>query len=224
MEIQKQKAQNVDLFILIFFMASASISLAQNKLEGTYCVDYSMNDIYKCIEFQENRTFEYHTGGDLGDENYGMGQFSFDNGFLILDYNNTPPKEAGYFKYSYWENKGDSMGIVLKAMNKNDMKNVNVLVLPENVILKTNEDGRVEFKIKKSNQTNRLIVSALGYQKLEIVLSNPYNYNIQAHLEKAYTGNPIKDQIDTLKILELNKSFFKTKNQNGKIINWVRQE
>ncbi len=226
MEILKQKAPNVNLFVLAYFMVSASISIAQVKLEGTFCVDYDLNDVYRCLEFQGEGKFEYHTGSDLGDESYGMGQFSFDKDYLILDYNDTPPKEAGYFKYSYWESKSDSMEIVLRGrnLNKINIRNGNVLVLPENYILKMDGEGKLGFKIKKGAKANKLIVSSLGYKKLEIVLNHPYNYNIQAYLEKAYEGNPIKNQRDTLRIVEVGESFFKTKSKNDEIINWTKHE
>ena len=213
-------------FILFLLTIYSNLLFSQNKIEGKYCKEYGIKDTYHCYTFFKNGEFKLESGGDLGNDYYGKGDFLLNENSLILNYNKTEPAELSYYRTEFWRNNKDSIELNFQIMNMENLKipYANVAILSNKTGIITNENGNGKMKLKKSNENCEITVSYIGYQECKIKIKQNNNYNFKIYLTKGFTGVPIKNQTETLEILELTDKYFKTKSINDNIIIWNKIE
>lgn len=225
-QIPIPKGQSVSFILaVIFFLIVLKIN-GQSKFEGTYCINYTLKDIYTCITFYEKGTFEYKTGGDLGNTFYGNGFYQFKNNFLKLDFNKTDTKDIGYHNSSFWKNEKDSISInfnIASAIGE-AIAGANVIVLSEKTGATSDEKGNSTINLRKTEENYKFTVSCLGFDTYEFFLDGNYNYQVSIVLQTFEPGIPIKDQVMIFEILEFSDQLIKTKNGNGRDGLWERVE
>ncbi len=224
-----RKVQNVTKLLFLFYLILIC-SNGYGQLKGNYCIDYALHYNYDCIRFYDNNLFEYHTGADLGDFYFGRGEYKIIGNNLILNYNKTSPLELGYYLTKIWTNSKDSINVNMTTMTL-DKKPVPYLSitfsdsLAKNGVngIATDRDGRGSIIFKKDRKNINLFLTGVGYKSQNITISKYYNYRLNVYiLEDKGQGIPIKGQIDTLKIVDLKKDYFKVEEKNGKITVWKK--
>lgn len=221
MEIPKLKVPNVS--ILLIFMIFTICSHSQ--ISGTYCLVYELKDFSTCLKFNEDGTFEYEQIGHLGVQQYGKGDFRISRESLTLDYGKTKPKKATFYRYEFWDAQKDSIILNFKVMdlNSNIMPNSSIIVdLEKEIGLKTGSKGLAKITLKKSEESNKIIINSLGYNTSKFKLQKSLSYYIEIYLAKT-GGIPIKDKIEYFEIIENNDDSLKIKDKTGKVILWERQ-
>lgn len=226
--IQVPKELNVkNTLILISLMVLNNLGYCQDII-GKYCKIYEIQNVYySCLEFNKNGQFEYHSGGDLGDEYYGYGYYKFikDENIISLIYSDsTLNKFSGFYRYRMWQNNDDKMVINLKVMDVegNPLEHASIVDIENKLGSYSSKDGMAQLIKKKSDKNSRIDIALIGYDNQIITIDNHINYEINVYLSKYNYGVPIKNQLDTLKIVELKNNFFKVIGKDGKIINWSK--
>jgi hypothetical protein len=212
--------------IILIFIIQFNNAYTQQKIEGTFCREYGLNDFYNCYTFFNNGEFKFETGGDLGNDYYGKGDFLLSENSLILNYNKSEPKELSYYRANFWKNNKDSIELNFQVMDmeKQKIPYANIVILKYKKGIITNENGNGKMEIKKSNEICEITVSYIGYDECKISLKKNFNYNFKVYLTKGFTGVPIKNHKETLEILELTDKYFKTKSKGDTIIIWNKIE
>lgn len=208
--------------IIIALIGICMASPAQDsKLKGTYCRSYETTDIFDCITFSGNDSFERSSGGHLGVERYGSGHYSSENGILILRYNKTTPKEMGFYQNTSWTNKKDTISITFVITDFDGVPiqgaNIHSPTLQKGAI--ADEGGKAIISAAKSVEDIRIDISYIDFDYLKLVLEGHLNQEIRACLQNTWGGNPVIDQVDTLIISESSADRFIT-NTNAP---WLRR-
>ncbi len=71
----------------------------------------------------------------------------------------------------------------------------------------------VKFKIKKENIEEEFTISWVGFENYSFKLNLSHNYFNEIHLAADLQEIPIRNQVDSLQIIELNTDYFKTANK-----------
>jgi len=212
--------------IILLFIIQFNNAYTQQKIEGIFCREYGLKDFYNCYTFFNNGEFKFKTGGDLGNDYYGKGDYILSENYLILNYNKSEPKELSYHRTKFWKNSKDSIELNFQIMDmvKQKIPYANIYILKYKKGIITNENGNGKMKLKKSNENREIIVSYIGYDECRISIKKNFNYNFKVYLTKGFTGVPIKNHKETLDILELTDKYFKTKRKDENIIIWKKIE
>ena len=81
----------------------------QTMLHGTYHELDVFQYQYRYYEFEDDNTFNYHEGADLGDAYYGSGQYKLQDKLLILNFNTTRSKARSSFNTEFWTNSKNTV-------------------------------------------------------------------------------------------------------------------
>lgn len=199
---------------------------AQQKLLGTYCVDYELNDISKCLKFYSNNYFSYNSEGDLGTLEFGQGKYNLKDGLLILNYSQTKlDLFSGYHRVSKWINSSKNIQIQFKVMDINGtlLRNINIYLPNEEKICTTNKNGECSIQLKKNDEQSKVEVVSIGYDEHFFNIRKDLNYKINIYLKENTNGLPIKNQIDTLDVIKNNEKILILKSRkNNRDIRWVK--
>jgi hypothetical protein len=225
-EIMMLKEQNVIKFLLtvtILFMSSNLY--CQKKIIGEYSSLMLYQEHYDYYNFNENGIFEYHSGADLGDDEFGKGHYHIKNDSLILNYNLTELKYKSYHKVKEYYNSKDlvTIKVTIKNFKGNIIINTNVYILEDKIGHVLGENDFVTFKIKKEKTDFFLNVSNLGYESYKLKLSKMKNYEIEIFLrQSSIVSKALKNQIIKYKIIEHKDDYIKLKKES-RIIKLIKQ-
>lgn len=225
------KVRNVNT--IIFIMAGTLFySLnAQTIFSGTYCIDYDMNDFSNCLTFESEKNFRYEYNGDTGMFEYGQGEYQFIENHLILNYNKTEPIKTGYHFSEIWINSKDSINLQFHTFNFDSVPLPAVSVVYKDSLSKygftgvaSNEKGFAIINLKRDRTDLQVKISNVGFRSYEFSLDKNYNYNISVFMQKVGEGEPIRNQIDTIRIEKIRNKYFTAKNKNGSVTTWRKVE
>lgn len=211
---------NINLLLLIFLIPI--ISFSQNELEGRYYIPDLSGDTYEYLNFDKVGNFEYAKGGHLGEEQPSKGKYEFSDQLLILNFNNSQSKKIGYHQSEIWRNNKDSIRVKIKVMDydKNPLEHVFVSEINNSKRKRTNNKGFAELMFPKENSFQDLIITWVGFEHYDLEIDKNYNYNIKVYLTPDLQQIPIRDQTDTIRIKEFEKTYFITE----KNIIWEKSE
>ena len=170
--------------------------------------------------FKKNNTFEYHSGGCLGDDEFGKGHYLIKNDSLILNYDLTELSYKSYHKIKEYYNSKDSvtLKVIVKDFKQNPIVNAETYILKENKGYIIDSKGEAIFNLKKENEDFILDVSIVGYESYNMKLSKLKNYIIAVFLkQESNVPKAIKDEIVKYKIIEISEQYLKLKNGKQKI-------
>jgi len=222
LEIKMPKERNViNLVILIVLSINCS---AQNVLEGTYARQNMPYDTYSFYKFQQDGGFEYHSGGDLGDESFGKGTYRISADTLFLDYNENTAVQLPYHKGYFWKDFTDSITIEIqvKDFEGNPIGYTNVASTENRIGIVLDSEGFGRLRLRRIEDDYDITVSFIGYESHDIKIFGTKNYRLEVFLSDCCLGSPIYEYMDTLKILEFTESHMRLKNRNGVVSEWVK--
>ena len=228
-----QKGKNViKHIVLVLILTIVNRAFSQMiKLEGTYSNLASLQEHYNFYVFDNNGKFDFHSGASLGDDQFGKGTYRIIENLLILNYNKTEPIEVAHHVSKMWINNLKTIDIHLRFFdfNSTPLPFVNVIYkdsLSQNGYngIVANKEGEAELNLTKENEDLNLVISNLENSQYEFTLDKKYNYIISVYLQKAGTGLPIRNQIDTLEIIEHSPKYFIAKNKDGSVTTWRKRE
>lgn len=216
------KEQNVIKLLVILLITASIVKLsAQEKIEGKYSVPIIF--AYKYYVFNNNGTFEYHSGASLGDSEFGKGHYQIKNDSLILNYDLTELANESFFKAKKYYNSKDSIEIKLSIYNfkKEPLYNIMVYSFPNYQSTDSNKQGAAFLKLKKGAYKDKIKLHVEGefWAKKIIYLDSNSNYDIDIFMSKSKIqgfGHPkaIKNQVLKYKIIEQSNDFIKIRNEN----------
>ncbi|MEE9406694.1 MAG: hypothetical protein V3V28_01340 [Polaribacter sp.] len=222
-----KNAINILLIILVSLLYSKTYS--QNSLNGTYCRDYTLNDFGKCLKF-EKEIFNYIHSGHNGINESGNGEYKISSDIIVLNYNKSEIRKKSYHISKIWKNNKDSINVVFEFLDFENKPIPYVNVFYKDSLLKkgyngfvASKEGFVSYKLTKEKEVFEFSFSNIGFEQYKILIDKNFNYLISIFLEREGIGTPIKNQIDTLNIVELKSAFFKVKEKNGKITTWRKK-
>lgn len=100
---------NIVFFMLIF------LTKTYGQIEGTYCDSHLNFNLSNCIQFKENKEFNYEYSGDLGVLNYGKGNWRIANDSLVLKFTKSKPFSLNYHRLYAWNSHiKDSINLKFK--------------------------------------------------------------------------------------------------------------
>ncbi|WP_324720022.1 hypothetical protein [Salinimicrobium sp. HB62] len=197
------------LFFIIFLSSISAIS--QDSYEGTFW-RANLVDTYESIKFNNDGTFEYKKGGDLGDPKPSKGEYQFLDDLLILNFNNSQSKKLGFHKTDIWRNQNDSVMVNFKVMDHkgNPLEHAWVYNANSKSQIRTDNNGTANIRLEKENNTSDFIITWIGFERYDLKVDLNYNQKVEIYLTEDLQDIPIRNQIDTLKVTELHKTYFVT--------------
>jgi hypothetical protein len=226
-----QKEQNViNLAIILLFLVISDFSFSQNLLSGTFSNLARHQEYYNSYTFNENGEFYYHSGASSGNFYFGKGEYQIENGNLILNYNKTNPLKIGHHVSEIWQNKADSIAVHFSFFDFDNNPIPYVNFFYQDSLSKkgyqggvANKDGQGLIKLKKDKKDIMLTVSNIGFRQYTFQINRNYNFDVSVFLETQGNGIPIKNQIDTLRLIEIKENSFKVIEKDGKITTWLKR-
>ncbi len=228
-----QRQQNIirTIGLLIFFIISKHTFSQNEKLNGKYSHLEQLQDYYTVYYFDGSSTFEYHTGGCLGDEYFGKGTYKIKDKLLILNYNKTEPIKLGHHVSKIWTNDSTAIDIQFKFFDFENRPIPFVNVTYKDSLSKNgyngiaaNKEGTAKLSLIKENEEFEMKISSVGFSQYKFTVGKKYNYSISIYLQNEGNGLPIRNQMDTLKIGEMTSKYFTVKNKNGSVTTWRKRE
>jgi len=215
MEITTLKEQNVIKLLLTVTFFGLSFNLySQIEIVGRYSSLMPNQEYYNYFDFDENGVFEYHSGAELGDDEFARGSYFIKNDSLFLNYDLTDLKYRSYHKKKEYFNSKDSISINIKVKDfkENPIKNTNVFIAKEKIGYIVDDMGHLAFNLKKEKKDFILAISNLGYESYDLSLSRDKNYEIQVFLScNSNNSKAIKHEVKKYKILALTEGYLKLK-------------
>lgn len=223
--IEMQRVKSVSICYFFLFI---SVLYSQKKLEGKYSKLYQFQEHFESLDFDELGSFSYAKGSS-GNDFFGNGTYTISKDKLILNYNKTKSIELAYYIPKIWKNSKDSIVVKLQVMNleKQAVSYANVVYNNNNKpngfsgVISTNT-GEANIVLPKSKQLIELKITAMGFVPFSITINQNVNYVVKVFLQKQGKGIPIRNQVDTLNIVEFNKDFFKVKDKDEHLIMWKK--
>jgi len=219
---KEQNVIKILLTVVVFYLSSNLY--CQKKIIGKYSSLMGYQEYYNYFDFNKNGVFEYHSGADLGDDEFGKGHYQIKNDSLILNYDLTELKEESYFKAKKYYNSKDSIKVNLNiySSNKEPLYKIIVYSFPNYQSTESDKQGTAHLKLKKGSYKEKvaLHIDGVFWAKQIIYLDSDTNYNLDVFMNKSVIqgfGHPkaLKNQIIKYKIVEFNKDFIKLENING---------
>lgn len=218
----KQKAQNVNYLMLVCILFYHLTSIGQTNITGTYSTESTS------MTFFENGDFSYKTGGDLGEDDYGKGVYSFNGQKLILNFNKTKLGNiSSYSHYKIWQNKKNDVEILVTVLDFNGkpIPGATIFCSQFKQQKQTNKDGTGTLNLPKKTKYAEITVRFLGYKESKTLINLRFNHKITVFLSAGeLEGVPILNQIDTLTIVSFKNRYFKEKNKKGELVTWVKDK
>lgn len=200
MEIVKLKVKSVTNFIkVVLFLFLCNHSFSQ-KISGTYCRNYKLDDVSTCIDFIEGGKFKYQHTGDLGVIEYGEGNYCLKKKKIILNFKSSKPIHKS--TYDILKSKKSDKDSIKLNITVKDFDDKSIILFKK---IKLNNDKPIDVEnqniyVKKSNKKLNIKVISVGYEIISFNLKPNKNYSIEVFLKGA-NGNPIKNQKRTFKII-----------------------
>lgn len=212
--------------ICSIFLINSVFIFSQTRLNNKYskCTEALDNGACKTYTFNKNGTFQDDFSGGFSYYNNGSGHYKILKDSLILNYDTSELRTNDYHKASLYINTQDSIKVSIKVYDhrNNVQSNTAVILLPERILKRTDENGEVVFKLKKEEVQLKFNVTNdfLGY---EFSIWKNKNYEIEVFINPYATGIPTKDQIESYKILEYTDEYLILKN-NKLTIKYTKEE
>lgn len=227
------KERNVIKLLLVVLVLCLTNNLyCQKKINGRYSNLMPNQVYYNYFEFYENGIFEYHSGADLGEDEFGKGYYKIVKDTLTLSYELTELREESFFKIRKYYNSKDSIEINLNIYDfKNrPLEKIMVYSFPEYNSSESNKNGVSILKFKRGLPKEKLEihVDAEFWSKQIIYLNYDSNYEIEVYMNSLKTGGfyqpkALKNQIIKYKIIEQNEDFIILKSKEGNITKFIKQ-
>lgn len=231
MEMEIQTVRNVKIIILFFVGTLYNNLHAQDRFDGMYCKEYDLKDFSRCLTFERERSFMYEYSGDTGVFEFGKGEYQLIDNRLILNYNKTEPIKIGHHVSKIWTNSKDSINLKFNVFDFDGLPLHGVTVVYKDSLSKygysgvaSNENGVALLHLKIDRTDLQVKISNVGFRSYEFSLDKNYNYNISVFMQKDGDGEPIRNQIDTIRIEKIRNKYFTEKNAEGKIVTWRKIE
>lgn len=226
-----QKEQNViNLTIILLFSVLSNFSFSQKQLNGKFSNLARYQEYYNSYTFNEKGEFYYHNGASSGNFYFGEGEYKLIDNQLILNYNKTKPLKIGHHVSEIWENNTDSIAVHFSFFDFDNIPIPYVNYFYKDSLSKNgyqggvaDKDGQGLLKLKKEKNDIMITVSNIGFRQYSFPINRNYNYDVSVFLESEGNGIPIKNQLDTLKIVELKEDYFKVIEKDGKITTWLKR-
>lgn len=242
MEIIVPRAKSATKVIAIILLICYHAGMqSQNKtFDGVFCrVYFPSGDFGNCLEFKSDSIFEYRLSSDVGPMLYGRGEYKLSKNQLTLNYNKTAPLKMSYHISEIWESNKDSITVDFYLFDFDGNPATGVDINYKDSLSKkgyradvSNKDGRVSFKLKGDPSELQFEISSMDYGLTNSILHAFYyltiyrewNYKISVYLQKSYTGVPVLNRTDTLKLKKVSKKYFEVINENGSVTTWRKLE
>ncbi|NJY64113.1 hypothetical protein HC174_15325 [Salinimicrobium sp. CDJ15-81-2] len=76
--------------------------------------------------------------------------------------------------------------------------------------IRTDNNGTGNLIFKKENNPANFLISWVGFETYKLQIDLNYNQNVEIYLTEDLQETPIRNQTDTLKVTEFNKTYFIT--------------
>ncbi|MDO4782281.1 MAG: hypothetical protein Q4A09_03570 [Capnocytophaga felis] len=168
---------------------------------------------------------------DFGVSQYGKGYYALTKDSLILNYNLTEIKYAGYHILKPYLNLKDSIqvDVIVYDIDKNVLPNTQVFI-PKGIWAKTLTDnkGKAQLKIKKEDAFNDLVIINNNVNAMFFIrdINLSFCYEIEVFLTKDFSEMTmgIKNTIQKYKILKNKKDYLELQQPNGTILKLKKVE
>lgn len=214
------------LFTLFFFIASLNTLSAQKRLKGKFC-NYQYH-FAKCLNFKNDSIFSYKTHVHMLYGDYGSGNYKILKKYIFLNFNKTKINYQKHSQYisSKWINDDSFVELNFKVENQNGpLPAASIWIDSIKTGTDSDFDGVAKLRLKKASQYYFINISYLGYHSLRIKIDSFYNYDFKVQLEEKKEGpTPIKDQIEKLKLININRNGFTVFNEKGEKQYWKKIE
>ncbi|MDO4782279.1 MAG: hypothetical protein Q4A09_03560 [Capnocytophaga felis] len=221
-----RKAQNVGKIVFFILLLNISNSMfSQKALEGRF-VDNT--DWY---QFNDDNIFRYINAEGLNIGRYGKGRYTLTKDSLILNYDLTEIKYAGYHILKPYLSLKDSIqvDVIVYDIDKNVLPNTQVFI-PKGIWAKTLTDnkGKAQLKIKKEDAFNDLVIINNNVNAMFFIrdINLSFCYEIEVFLTKDFSEMTmgIKNTIQKYKILKNKKDYLELQQPNGTILKLKKVE
>jgi len=242
MKIIMERAKSVTKVIAIVLLICFQEALQSQNMthDGIFCrVYFPSGDFGNCLDFKTDNTFEYRLSSDMGLVSYAQGEYKLSKGQLILNYNKTAPLKMSYHISEIWESNKDSITVDFDLFDFDGNPATGVEILYKDSLSKrgyradvSNKDGRSSFKLKRDPSELQFEISSMDYGLTNsirhtiyyLTIYREWNYKISVYLQKSYTGIPVLNRTDTLKLKKVREKHFEVINDNGSVTTWRKLE
>ncbi|WP_392448255.1 hypothetical protein ACF3OB_02805 [Capnocytophaga canis] len=230
--MEMQKVQNVGKIMFFILLLSISTSMfSQKTIEGIYSYVDGTGEFWARLELSKDGYFNYESGMDVGVSEYGKGHYILTKDSLILNYDLTEIKYAGYHILKPYLNLKDSIQIdvIVYDTDKNALPNTQVFI-PKEIWAKTLTDnkGKALLNIKEEDAFNDLVIINNEYDAMYSIdnISLSFCYEIEVFLLNKIegSGNAIKNTIQKYKIVKRKKNYLELQQPNGTILQFKKVE
>lgn len=229
------KANLASEYIFFVFFLLFCTDIFSQKLTGTYLDALPGSIQVTSITFIENSKFEYSTGSDTGNIDFGKGDFVItDNTLTLFFSNDLPLKEYGSHSVHYWKSLNDSISVhfELSSNNISPIAKTHIIVFNGDILLEgvSIPEGEKKVKIKlpkvEGNNFYKAIINRIGYEPYVFYFQSNFNQEIQFNIIKTdyEFGLPIINEVLKFDVLQTTDTLIKVRDQSGKIINWSKNE
>ena len=198
----------------------------QTMLQGTYHGLDVFQEQYSYYEFENDNTFNYHEGADLGDAYYGSGQYKLQYKLLILNFNTTKSKVSSSFNTAFWTNSKNTVSyeFVVKDNQLGPILGAEIEVPSKGIKFTTDTLGKARIRFDKEKSITHGTVVYLGYDICEFALNLSQNQKVEVVLNREPPGYPIKDIVDTLEVVRKGENWMELKDKLGNISKWKKND
>ncbi|SFS81101.1 hypothetical protein [Lutibacter maritimus] len=195
--------------LLINLILFQSLIFSQESLSGKYC--HSFDDNYSCVNFLENRRFEYNSGGDLGDSYIGAGKYQLVNKELILIFDKAEKVYQSIIEIKSIQTKSnDSIKLNFHFFDSNKIELPFTYVGKDSLsTFSADKFGNLEIIEPKNTSENTYKIWFIGYETLSINLKMDSDKEIIIFLSQ-WTPKIISSEIIKYELIEIRDSYFKT--------------
>ncbi|MCO5724154.1 carboxypeptidase-like regulatory domain-containing protein [Robiginitalea marina] len=217
---KERKAMAAMTLILMSITCSA-----QKALQGTYAEQGVPIDAYSYYTFHGQGGFEYHAGGDLGDDFFGRGTYRISHDTLFLEYSVDSAIPLPYHKATFWTDLTDSitLEVRVKDLEGSPIAHANVYSREHSAIGKVVDgDGFGRFRLKRIETDYDITVSFIGFVPHTIKIPGFRSYRLDVFLSETGKGVPIYKHSDTLRIVEFTDAYLVLRGGDDSDSRWVK--
>jgi hypothetical protein len=221
MQVPKEQKPMATLALILLSIACS----AQKALQGTYAEQGVPIDAYSYYTFLGQGGFEYHAGGDLGDDFFGRGTYRISQDTLFLDYSVDSAVPLPYHKAAFWSDLTDSitLEVRVKDLEGSPIGHANVYSREHSAIGKVlDAEGYGRLRLKRIETDYELTVGFIGFVPYTIKIPGSRSYRLDVFLSETGKGVPIYKHSDTLRIVESTDAYLVLRGADDTARKWVK--
>ena len=189
-------------FLTILFFFKTNQIFAQSWLEGNYEVPGNyIGENYTYYTFDKNGTFEFHSGGDLGDYIYATGIYEVDDARVLMNYT-TEPILVSNVERREWVEQSDSITIRIRAVNIDEECSGPCVFFYHNG--KRHDQNRkygIELRFKKQEELLVFSMTFISLHPVYLVVSGQRSTEVSFNLQSNERGHPLSGFTEKARVI-----------------------